>query len=298
MTSKQINVTEAGVLSPVAGKSKWRVRIIAEGKGSSGTYTREVLERDGAKAFPVGTKVNVNHPTESERFDRPEGDVRAIAGAIISEPTWQDSPSPGLYADVQIGEKWAGFIEEFHKIIGLSIHAQAIVSPEVNESGSYDIMGLVPWPTNSVDIVTVPGAEGRFIEAFESAYDTMTDNYQIKEASVDLKDIQKVITEAIAPLIEAQKEPEAPTAPEVADTVRKIVEADIPSAVKIQIAEAVDANPGMNIDRMIENTTAIAEAVRTEVKEAAKAAAVEEGADLRKGGSRTTEELSLDGLTL
>lgn len=298
MTSKQINVTEAGVLSPVAGKSKWRVRIIAEGKGSSGTYSREVLERDGAQAFPIGTKVNVNHPTEAERFDRPEGDVRAIAGALISEPTWQDSPSPGLYADVQIGEKWAGFIEEFHKIVGLSIHAQAIVSPEVNESGSYDIMGLVPWPTNSVDIVTVPGAEGRFIEAFESAYDTMTDNYQIKEASVDLKDIQKVITEAIAPLVEAQKEPEAPTAPEVADTVRKIVEADIPSAVKIQIAEAVDANPGMNIDRMIENTTAIAEAVRTEVKEAAKAAAEEEGADLRKGGTRTTEELSLDGFTL
>lgn len=295
MSEQRMMIEETGGLAPIEGKRRWHVRLIAEGRGSSGTYTREVLERDGASAFPVGTKVNINHPTESEQYERPEGDIRVLAGAIISEPTWQDTPTPGLYAEVQIGEQWGPFVEQFHEIIGLSIRAQAIVSPEVNESGDYDIIGLVPWPTNSVDIVTVPGADGRFIEAYESFRDTITVNDQHKEASVDLNDIQKVITEAIAPLVEAQKEKEqVPPAPEVTGTVRKIVEADIPLAVKIQIAEAVDENPGVNIDTLLANTTAIAEAVREETK----ATMVEESADIRKGGSSKIEELSLDGFNL
>jgi hypothetical protein len=39
------------------------IKVIAPGWGSSGYYAKEVLKRDGAKAFPAGTKMFWNHPT-------------------------------------------------------------------------------------------------------------------------------------------------------------------------------------------------------------------------------------------
>ena len=290
-----IEVRESGRLGEIQGRRKWRVRIIGEGRGASGYYSREVLERDAPAAFPVGTKVNIDHPSDSEAYERPEGSLKVLAGAVVSTPEWSDLPEPGVYADVEIGEAWGPFVEQFHEIIGLSIRAQAIVSPEVNESGDYDIMGIVPWPTNSVDMVTVPGANGRFIEAFESFRDTITNVEPIKEASVDLNDIQKVITEAIAPLIEAQKEPETPEVAPVSETIKKIVEADIPADVKVRIAEAADANPGTNVDGLIENAKAIAEAVRAEIEAAQSIQENGEGdPDMRKGPK--TGPLTLDDL--
>lgn len=294
--SDTVRVEEAGgSLTGDSSGREWDVVIIKEGSGSSGDYSREVLERDVPGAFPVGTHVYIDHPTESEAYDRPERSVRDLAGIVVAESTW-DEAEGGMRSRIRVTEQWAPLVEQMHEFIGLSIRAQAIVSPEANESGRYDIMSIVPWPTNSVDIVTLPGAGGRFVEAYESIRATMTTKDKTKEASVDLNDIQKVITEAIAPLIEAQKEPEAS---EVSDTVRRIVEADIPSAAKIQVAEAVDANPGIDVDKMIENISAITEAVRSEIAEAkAKTTEVEESADLRKGGARGKEELSLDGFRL
>lgn len=128
-------------------------------------------------------------------------------------------------------------------------------------------MGIVPWPTNSVDIVTVPGAGGRFMEAVESIRATITNIEPKKEASVNLDDIQKVVTEAIAPLIEAQsKEPEAPTAPEHAENVTKIIESKLPMKLQVKIAEALDKNPEADVDSLIESMTEVAEAVREEAE--------------------------------
>lgn len=254
-----------GTLGEKSGGREWDVIIIKAGSGSSGDYSQEVLERDVPTAFPVGTKVYIDHPKESDEWERPERSVRDIAGTITSEAVW-DEAEGGMRSRVRIIDQWAPFVEQVADSIGLSIRAQAIVSPEVNESGRYDIMGIVPWPTNSVDIVTVPGAGGRFMEAYESVRATMKNNHDKKEASVDLTDIQKVVTEAIAPLLEAHKEPEAPTAPEHVDTVKMIVESDLPSALKIRVAEAVDANPGASVADLIATMSEIAEAVRAEVE--------------------------------
>lgn len=262
-----VHVKESGgSLAGSSGGREWDVVIIKEGSGSSGDYSREVLERDVPSAFPVGTKVYIDHPTESETYDRPERSVRDIAGSIVEEPYWSDEEG-GMRSRIKVTETWAPLIEQISDIIGLSIRAQAIVSPEANESGRYDIMGIVPWPTNSVDIVTVPGAGGRFMEAVESIRATMTNIEPKKEASVNLDDIQKVVTEAIAPLIEAQnKEPEAPTAPEHAENVTKIIESKLPMKLQVKIAEALDKNPEADVDSLIESMTEVAEAVREEAK--------------------------------
>lgn len=262
----ETQVEESGSLGASAGAREWDAILIKEGPGSSGDYYREVLERDVPSAFPVGTKIYVDHPTESEAYDRPERSVRDLAGSIVAEASW-DEAEGGMRSRLKIMKQWVPLIEEMGGEIGLSIRARAIVSPEVNESGRYDIMGIVPWPTNSVDIVTVPGAGGRFMEAVESIRATITNIEPKKEASVNLDDIQKVVTEAIAPLIEAQnKEPEAPTAPEHAENMTKIIESKLPMKLQVKIAEALDKNPEADVDSLIESMTEVAEAVREEAE--------------------------------
>lgn len=262
----ETQVKESGALGASAGSREWEAILIKEGPGSSGDYHREVLERDVPGAFPVGTKIYVDHPTETEAYDRPERSIRDLAGTIVAEASW-DEAEGGMRSRLKIMKQWVPLIEEMGGDIGLSIRARAIVSPEVNESGRYDIMGIVPWPTNSVDIVTVPGAGGRFMEAVESIRATITSIEPKKEASVNLDDIQKVVTEAIAPLIEAQnKEPEAPTAPEHAENVTKIIESKLPMKLQVKIAEALDKNPEADVDSLIESMTEVAEAVREEAE--------------------------------
>lgn len=286
---KQTTVREAGgSLQESHGGREWDVVLIVEGPGASGDYSREVLERDVPGAFPVGTHIYVDHPTESEMWDRPERSVRDLAGTLVKEAYWSDDVG-GMRSRVRIMDQWTPLIEQMGSDIGLSIRAQAIVSPEANEAGRYDIMSIVPWPTNSVDIVTHPGAGGRFQEAVESIRATITSKYDMKEASVDLKDIQKVVTEAIAPLIEAHKEPEAPTAPERKDSVKQIVESDLPASLKVRVAEALDANPDADVEGLIKNMTDIAEAVRAEARE------VKEADDVRKHG-REPVDLSIEDL--
>lgn len=249
-----------------SSKREWNVVIIGEGRGSSGYYTRDVLERDTPTAFPVGTHVYVDHPTESERWERPERSLRDLAGIITETPHWDDEVN-GVRARIKVSPEWSSYITEFKDYIGLSIRAGAVISEEANDDGTYDILSIVPSVSNSVDLVTHPGAKGRIVDAYESVRATISSNLKKKEAGVELKDIEKIVTEAIAPLIEAHKEPEATPAPEISETVKKIVESDLPAAVKVEIAESVDRNPDVDVDGLIKSMTRIAESVRAEAKE-------------------------------
>lgn len=90
-------VTTGAVTTPTQAGSRWHARIIEGDRwGSSGYYPREVLERDGATAWPAGTPVYIDHPGESEMFDRPERSIRDLAGKITTDPVYE---SDGLYAD-------------------------------------------------------------------------------------------------------------------------------------------------------------------------------------------------------
>ena len=63
------------------------VRLISPGWGSSGYYSEELLKRDGAKAWPMGTHMHLDHPSESDQRSRPEGSVRDLAAALASDDT-------------------------------------------------------------------------------------------------------------------------------------------------------------------------------------------------------------------
>ena len=162
---------ESGVLGAVTGKRVWNARLIASGVSLNGIYySGEMLESTGPAAFPVGTLVHADHQTWVEAYDRPEKSVNTIIGAIATEPKLDTVDGvEGLYANVEFTEEWAPRVEQIAPFVGLSISTQYIADETAErEDGVETVAAFVPFPTNSVDLVTVPGAKGKLLRALES----------------------------------------------------------------------------------------------------------------------------------
>lgn len=150
-----------------------RLKLIGPGWGSSGYYSRQVLERDVPKVFPPRTQQFWNHDTATEEAERPEGDLSRLASVIISTPVWEDGPSgPGMYADARAFAGYAEAIDQMGEFIGVSIRAAGVVAPGEAEGRKGNIVqSIVPDPVVGarVDYVTRPGAGGAIVSIFESA---------------------------------------------------------------------------------------------------------------------------------
>ena len=171
MVTMTKTLLESGVLGAVTGKRVWNARLIASGVSLNGKYySGEMLESTGSAAFPVGTLVHADHQTWGEAYDRPEKSVKTIIGAIATEPKLDTVDGvEGLYADVEFTEEWAPRVEQIAPFVGLSVSTQYIADETAErEDGVETVAALVPFPTNSVDLVTVPGAKGKLLRALES----------------------------------------------------------------------------------------------------------------------------------
>ena len=171
MVTMTKTLLESGVLGAVTGKRVWNARLIASGVSLNGKYySGEMLESTGPAAFPVGTLVHADHQTWVEAYDRPEKSVNTIIGAIATEPKLDTVDGvEGLYADVEFTEEWAPRVEQIAPFVGLSISTQYIADETAErEDGVETVAAFVPFPTNSVDLVTVPGAKGKLLRALES----------------------------------------------------------------------------------------------------------------------------------
>lgn len=171
MVTMMKTLLESGVLGAVTGKRVWNARLIASGVSLNGKYySGEMLESTGPAAFPVGTLVHADHQTWIEAYDRPEKSVNTIIGAIATEPKLDTVDGvEGLYADVEFTEEWAPRVEQIAPFVGLSISTQYIADETAErEDGVETVAAFVPFPTNSVDLVTVPGAKGKLLRALES----------------------------------------------------------------------------------------------------------------------------------
>ena len=171
MVTMTKTLLESGVLGAVTGKRVWNARLIASGVSLNGKYySGEMLESTGPAAFPVGTLVHADHQTWGEAYDRPEKSVKTIIGAIATEPKLDTVDGvEGLYANVEFTEEWAPRVEQIAPFVGLSISTQYIADETAErEDGVVTVAALVPFPTNSVDLVTVPGAKGKLLRALES----------------------------------------------------------------------------------------------------------------------------------
>jgi hypothetical protein len=71
--------------TPAAGPGRLLIRLINAGRGSSGVYPPETLKAAAeARVFRKGTHMHINHQTDTEAYERPEGDLFDMA-AVLTE---------------------------------------------------------------------------------------------------------------------------------------------------------------------------------------------------------------------
>lgn len=153
-------------------------------EGSSGRYPVAAVKRDFPVAFPEGTRMKANH----DGFCEAGGDIRRVMGKRIGE--W-DFREDGAYTAMELSPEWDTYMEQFADVIGLSISA-GVELAERPEPEGYDkdgrpldadgnlmedegrpiierFLAIEESPYNSIDFVEAPGADGRVIQALESA---------------------------------------------------------------------------------------------------------------------------------
>jgi regulator of replication initiation timing len=148
-------------------KGIWRALLIAaDVQGSSGYYPAEVLRRDGPKAFPAGTHIYFDHPSETEEADLPERSVLKIAGYLLDDATFEEAAEGrGLFSRIQFTEKAKPIAKDLYPVLGLSIRAAGQI--EETETGQRIVRSIEHGL--SVDLVTRAGAGGRLVAMTESA---------------------------------------------------------------------------------------------------------------------------------
>lgn len=147
------------------GATKRRVTIIEAGWGSSGYYSKEVLARDGAKAWPAGTHMYLNHPGQFEDSDRPERNVADLVGVLLTDPVMEGN---ALVAEAEVFAHWTPMINEVADHIGVSIRAMG----EMEWGEAEGRKGVIIKSLDegiSVDYVTKAGAKGKVGPLIESA---------------------------------------------------------------------------------------------------------------------------------
>lgn len=268
----KLHESTAAVGTESLGEGKYRIRIIVPGQGSSGIYTAENLA-ESAPLFKAGTEMFIDHPTETEEWERPERSIRDYAGVFLEDATVGEDGA--LYTVCKVFSGVNDLIKDKWEHIGVSINAWC--NEPIAETGVVPVFAGV----RSVDFVTVPGAGGGIVDLLESK----RNNNLTKEEGMDkeiesafselrtefasliealgskLDSVVASITEAKAEEVEEKVEESAPVdVDSMIDAGEKIAESGLPEAAIARVREAI--KNGVDVDSALE-------AERSYLKEAA-----------------------------
>lgn len=191
------NITFLGSLLTEADKAvgKYPVKVIQPGWGSSGYYSETVLAAS-AQLFE-GVQMFWNHPKSSDNYERPERDLRDLAG-VLTNVRYEETNAngTGIYGDAIVFEPFREALNEIGPYIGVSIRAGG----KVHEGEAEGRAGLLVEKINlvqSVDFVTRAGAGGKilaqFAEAARSPYNVLENVNE--EESMNLEEALNTIGE-------------------------------------------------------------------------------------------------------
>jgi hypothetical protein len=276
------------------GAGRYRIRIIAPGRGSTGMYTAPNLA-ESAPLFVPGTHMFFDHQTMTEDWERPERSVRDLAG--VFESGAEIMPDGSLEADIKVYPSVNGIIRERWADIGVSINGWSV--DEIGPDGVVPVLAGI----QSVDFVTRAGAKGAVLEVLESdgrwrvknppTPSNPTNTNAQEEQAVKPEDICKAVSEALAAampaaikeaaaMLAADQEKKAVEAEKKAPAVdpyeaaAKVAEAeDLPKEARARVMEAVKRGAG--VDDAIE-------AERAYIKAIAPAPVVREDGAAKAGG--------------
>lgn len=277
------------------GAGRYRIRIVAPGRGSTGMYTAPNLA-ESAPLFVPGTHMFFDHQTMTEDWERPERSVRDLAG--VFESAAEIMPDGSLEADIKVYPSVNGIIRERWTDIGVSINGWSV--EEIGPDGVVPVLAGI----QSVDFVTRAGAKGAVLEVLESdgrwrvknppTPSNPTNTNVQEEQAVKPEDICKAVSEAMAAampaaikeaaaLLAADQEKKVAEAKKVGapavdpyEAAAKVAEAeDLPKEARARVMEAV--KHGAGVDDAIE-------AERAYIKAIAPAPVVREDGAAKTGG--------------
>jgi len=254
------------------------VKIIDAGWGSSGYYSREVLQQAvNARVYAAGLQMYWNHPSKSDEKERPERDLRDLAAVLTEDARWdeQGPKGPGVYTRAKVFSAYRDAVAEMGPYIGLSHYVWGESKTGEAEGKKGDIITRIV-AARSVDFVTVPGRGGAIAEAFRAARpQEPTDEQKAAGESsmgettptpkLTLESLRKEhpeIIEALRKEIEndsARKEAQAQQEKKLAETEKALVEA------KAEIARLKEAVTIADAKTLAEETVKT-EAVHPDIK--------------------------------
>lgn len=272
----------------------WKVRIISEGQGSSGYYSRELLENfhhvfNDVLSFK-------NHPTG---WDGPEDrDFTMIAGEIIGE-TWVENDEREMAAvygwylpDPEHREK----LERYKKKLGVSIFAMGEGEWD-DTTGNFIVTEFTEDPYTSVDVVIAAGARGKLLESARKAYALRVEKASAASAGVteeeglsemaekDVLDAIGKLTVAVEALTESGKKEAQATVD--ADALSTAVEAGVKAYADATAAiDSAELLPSQEAD--LRDRAAKGEDI-TSALESAKVIAAEAREAAGKSANKTTQ---------
>jgi hypothetical protein len=196
-------LTEAVAAPPVRKGNRWLVTLARPGKGSTGTYTPDVLREFGPQAYPAKTKSYFKHGKPEER------DPRDQLGSFPEGTFWNEADQK-LQGYLVPQKRWVPVLEEAEEAGDAIEMSMYCLNWEKDASGNIVKMG--PHRGNTVDAVAFGGLEGSRVEgrvAFESliesaraAFDTKpaASGGQEKEDNMEIKEQVDANTAAITKL--------------------------------------------------------------------------------------------------
>lgn len=189
MTTTTKHVLEAATLVSAPDEAEtWKVRLINEGRGSSGVYSRSLLENYG-HAFNDSISF-LNHPQggpETRNFSE-------IVGRVVGE-TWletADDGTLGVYANWKPDSDYRRKLTEYKDRLGLSIYIAG--TGEVEDDGQFHVKEFdASDPFRSVDVVIAAGRGGRFEESLKKIYEDRNDAASEKPGATVAREERKLM---------------------------------------------------------------------------------------------------------
>lgn len=280
------------------------VKLISPGWGSSGYYSKAVLEK-AAKAgkFPSGLKMFWNHPTQKEADERPERDLRDLAAKTISAGVFKENgpDGPGIYADAQAYSHYAPHIEELAEDIGLSIRGWGSTTTgeaEGQKGALVEDVALV----QSADFVTQAGRGGKVLQLMEAARAVASAAVEHPKEDAKMGDqleesaaLKEANDKAASERTKRRGREEALALREASDIVRDaLVESKLHDITKKRLAETLIASaPTVEVDDELKLD---ADKFKTQVSEAISSAKAEIAAITGQGNVTTLGESGGEGM--
>lgn len=176
-------LVETVAATPVKKNGLWLVNVAVPGKGTSGTYSAEVLAESGPIAFPARTKAYFGHNLPQDR------DPRDQMGTYPQGAFWNEEAG-ALQAYLKPYARWEPLLEEMGEDLETSMF---VLNFERDDDGTVTALG--PHRGNTIDAVAFGGLVGSGVKGrvIETLVESARAGYAEKPASNSLEEKEKAL---------------------------------------------------------------------------------------------------------